>query len=82
MSGEATEEGRGLGAQGGEQHRRVAGHSVSWQHVQGLFPRGPHYTSMVIPGAVLQEKGTSPAVPEEPHASSCSEVDGCLFVLC
>lgn len=45
-------------------------------------PRAPHCTSMAIPGAVLQEKGTGPAVPEEPHASSCSEVDRCLFVLC
>lgn len=45
-------------------------------------PERPHGTSMAIPGAGLQEEGTSPAVPEKPHASSCSEVDGCLFVLC
>lgn len=82
MRGKATEKSRGLGAQGGQQHRRVSGHSVSWQYVQGLFPRAPHCTSMAIPGAVLQEKGTGPAVPEDPHASSCSEVDGRLFVLC
>lgn len=82
MSGQAMEKSRGLGAQRGQQQRRLSGHSVSWQCVQGLSPRGPHCTSMVVPGAVLQEKGTSPAVPEKPHASSCSEVDGCLFVLC
>ena len=36
---------------------------------------------MAVPGAALQEKVTNPAVPEKPHAGSCSEVDGCLLVL-
>lgn len=82
--------GNGPAGQAGGQAQGVLGlrsvaeedQRVNWKHLQGLCPRGPPpQASMVVASAVLRGKGTSPAVPEKPHASSCSEVDRCLLVL-